>query len=99
MPFMNPDKKTEEFYKNLKEKLNNDTLWPSEYLYKFIIPSDDTKVSQIETVFVDMDAKIQIKSSSKGNFTSVSVLVRMKNPDAVIEKYLQVSTIEGIISL
>jgi len=96
---MNTDKKTEEFYKNLKEKLNNDTLWPSDYLYKFIVPSDDTKVSQIEAAFKDMDAKIQTKSSSKGNFTSVSVLVRMKNPDAVIEKYLKVSTIEGIISL
>ncbi|MCR9181853.1 MAG: DUF493 family protein [Flavobacteriaceae bacterium] len=96
---MNPDKKTEEFYKNLKEKLNNDTLWPSEYLYKFIIPTDEVKVVQIEAVFKDTDAKIQTKSSSKGNYTSVSVLVKMKNPDAVIEKYLEVSTIEGIISL
>tara|TARA_R110002072_G_scaffold193809_2_gene350960 strand:- start:3640 stop:3930 length:291 start_codon:yes stop_codon:yes gene_type:complete len=96
---MNLDKKTEEFYKNLKEKLNNDTLWPSEYLYKFIIPSDEVKVAQIEVIFEEMNAKIQTKSSSKGNFTSVSILVRMKNPDAVIEKYLQVSTIEGIISL
>ncbi|MEX0997387.1 MAG: DUF493 family protein [Flavobacteriaceae bacterium] len=96
---MNTDKKTEAFYKNLKEKLNNDTLWPSEYLYKFIIPTDEVKVAQIEVVFKDTDANIQTKSSSKGNYTSVSVLVKMKNPDAVIEKYLEVSTIEGIISL
>ncbi len=96
---MSPDKKTEAFYKNLKEKLNNDTLWPSEYLYKFIIPTDDVKAVQIESIFKDMDAKIKTKSSSKGNFTSVSVLVKMKDPDAVIEKYLEVSTIEGIISL
>lgn len=96
---MNTDKKTEAFYKNLKEKLSNDTLWPSEYLYKFIIPTDEHKVAQIETIFLNMDASVQTKSSSKGNYTSVSVLVKMKNPDAVIEKYLEVSIIEGIISL
>ncbi len=96
---MDPDKKTEAFYKNLKEKLSNDTLWPSNYLYKFIVPSDPEKVEQIRSAFVMEEAVIQTKESSKGNFTSVSVHVKMKNPDAVIEKYLEVSYIEGIISL
>ncbi len=96
---MNSDQKTVEFYKKLKEKLSNDTLWPSNYLYKFIVPSDEEKVSQIKEAFKSHDANIQLKESSKGNFVSVSIHVRMKNPDAVIEKYLEVSYIEGIISL
>lgn len=96
---MDTDKKTADFYKNLKEKLSNDTLWPSNYLYKFIIPTDVEKVEQIKDAFKGVDAIIQTKESSKGNFTSVSVHVKMKNPDAVIEKYLEVSYIEGIISL
>lgn len=96
---MEQDKKTAEFYKNLKEKLSNDTLWPSNYLYKFIIPTDPEKVEQIKDAFKSEEAIIQTKESSKGNFTSVSVHVKMKNPDAVIEKYLEVSYIEGIISL
>jgi putative lipoic acid-binding regulatory protein len=96
---MNSEKKTEEFYKNLKEKLSNDTLWPSDYLYKFIVPTDEEKVSQIKSAFEGMNANIQTKASSKGNFTSVSVHLKMKNPDAVIEKYLEVSHIKGIISL
>lgn len=96
---MNSEKKTEEFYKNLKEKLNNDTLWPSDYLYKFIVPTNEAKVLEIKSAFEGMNANIQIKASSKGNFTSISVHIKMKNPDAVIEKYLELSHIEGIISL
>ncbi len=96
---MNSDQKTEEFYKKLKEKLSNDTLWPSNYLYKFIVPSDEKKVAQIKEAFESHDANIQLNESSKGNFVSVSIHVKMKNPDAVIEKYLEVSYIEGIISL
>ena len=30
----------EEFYNNLKEKLQDTSMWPTEYLYKFIIKSD-----------------------------------------------------------
>lgn len=93
------DKKTEEFYVRLKEELSNTSLWPSEYLYKFIVPSDQNKVLEIESAFENMGAVIKTSQSKTGKYTSVSVNVRMKNPEAVIEKYIQVSGIEGIISL
>lgn len=96
---MNTDKKTEEFYKKLKKDLAYDTLWPADYLFKFIVPSDQEKIQQVGETFNNLGAVITTKVSSKGNFTSVSVLVRMENPDAVIEKYQAVSGIEGIISL
>jgi len=96
---MNTDKKTEEFYKKLKKDLAYDTLWPADYLFKFIVPSDQEKVKQVEDAFNNLGAVITTKDSSKGNFTSLSILVRMENPDAVIEKYKMVSGIEGIISL
>lgn len=96
---MSADKNTEEFYKSLKEKLSNNTLWPSDYLFKFIVPTHKDKVVQIENTFNNLGAVINTRASSKGNFTSISVHVKMKNPDAVIEKYLEVSFIEGIISL
>ena len=93
------DKKTEEFYVRLKEELSSTSLWPSEYLYKFIVPTDQNKINEIENAFNNMGAVIKTSESKTGKYTSVSVDVRMKNPDAVIEKYLQVSNIEGIISL
>ena len=93
------DKKTEEFYVRLEEELSNTSLWPSEYLYKFIVPSVQNKVVEIESAFDNMGAVIKTTQSKTGKYTSVSVDVRMKSPEAVIEKYIQVSGIEGIISL
>lgn len=96
---MQQDQKSEEFYNRLKEQLSNNTLWPSQYLFKFIVPSDDEKVAQVKQAFENHEAQIETKTSSNGNYISISVKVKMKNPDNVIEKYLEVSYIEGIISL
>ncbi len=93
------DKKTEEFYSRLKEELSNSTLWPSEYLYKFIMPSDLHNIAKVEAEFNDMGAVISTQQSKTGKFTSVSVSVTMANPQSVIDKYVAVSSIEGIISL
>lgn len=93
------DKKTEEFYIRLREELETTSAWPSEYLYKFIVPTDASKIRQVEDAFDNLGAVIKTHKSKNGNYTSVSVNVTMQNPDAVIEKYIAVSTIEGIISL
>lgn len=93
------DKKTKDFYKRLQLQLEENTNWPSLYLYKFIVPTDVGKIKKIETAFEALDAKISIRNSSKGTYTSVSIEVKMNNPKHVIEKYLEVSEIEGLISL
>ena len=92
------DKKTEEFYIRLKEELANTSSWPSEYLYKFIVPTTIENVMQVENTFDNLGAVIKTTQSKTGKFTSISVNVTMENPDKVVEKYLEVSKIEGIIS-
>lgn len=96
---MQMDKKTEEFYARLKEELTNTSIWPSEYLFKFIVPSEATKIAHVEGAFNNMGAVISSNQSKTGKYTSVSVSVRMENPDSVIAKYQELSTVEGIISL
>lgn len=97
---MSQKQNPEEFYKKLKEQLADTSSWPSEYLYKFIIPTDKTKILKLEDLFDNMGAVIKTKASSKGNYTSVSVNVKMKNPDAVVQKYIEVGEkVEGVISL
>jgi len=96
---MEQDNKTTEFYNRLRQQLTDDTAWPSAYLYKFIVPSDAAKIAEIEGVFDGMKAEISSRDSSKGTYTSVSVKVIMESPDAVIEKYIEVSKVEGVISL
>jgi len=93
------DKKTEEFYARLKEELAGSTTWPSEYLFKFIVPSEANKVLEIENAFNSMGAVIETTQSKTGKYTSVSINVRMADAQSIIDKYVQLSAIEGIISL
>lgn len=93
------DKKSEEFYARLKEELAESTSWPSEYLFKFIIPTDTEKQEKLNHIFDNMGAVINTKTSAKGNYFSFSINVQMESPQHVIDKYLEVSTIEGVISL
>ncbi|MEZ4857225.1 MAG: DUF493 family protein [Flavobacteriaceae bacterium] len=96
---MTEEEKTAAFYDRLQEQLEKDTSWPSDYLFKFIVPSSLEKIAEIESVFDNMGANIQTRDSSKGNFTSISIKVTLASPQAVIKKYLQVSKVEGVISL
>ena len=96
---MREEKKSQEFYEKLKLQLADTSSWPAKYLYKFIVPTQGTQIVQIENIFDNTGAIIKTKESSKGTYTSVSILVKLKDPDAVIEKYKEVSTVEGVISL
>ncbi|MCR9228108.1 MAG: DUF493 family protein [Flavobacteriaceae bacterium] len=93
------NKDTEEFYAKLKDQLLESTSWPSTYLYKFIVPTDERRISQIHDIFDNTGAVIESKKSKKGTYTSLSITVDLKDPDAVIEKYKEVSVVEGVISL
>jgi putative lipoic acid-binding regulatory protein len=90
----------EEFYKKLRVQLEETNTWPAEYLYKFIVISEGGKIQQIESLFDNTGAVINTNESKNGKYTSVSINVVMKNPDAVISKYIEVTTnVEGVISL
>ena len=92
-------KKQEEFYKKLKIRLEETTVFPAEYMYKFIIPSDKEKLAQIEKIFDFSGAVITTKLSKTGKYNSITVLVKMKSSEAIIKKYVEVSIVEGVISL
>ncbi len=96
---MKQDKNTKEFYARLKKQLEEDTSWPSPYLFKFIVPADLEKIAEIGALFDGYDAAVSTRDSKNGNYTSVSVKVTLESPDDVVKKYLEVSNIEGVISL
>ena len=96
---MEKDNKSIEFYKRLKIQLEENTSWPAVYLYKFIVPAKQGNVEKFEQIFKNSKAEITTRDSSKGTYTSVSIKVIMDSPDYVIEKYKEVSKIEGVISL
>ena len=93
------DQKTKEFYDRLKVELDESNTWPAIYLFKFIVPSVNDNVERVEAAFDCMGAVINTKKSKTGKFTSVSVDGTMKDSQEIVDKYLEVSTIEGIVSL
>jgi uncharacterized protein len=93
------EKETAAFYERLQVELDKSNTWPAEYLFKFIFPSVDGNVKKVEEAFDCMGAVIKTTKSKTGKFTSVSVDVTMKNSQEIIEKYQELSTIEGIVSL
>ncbi|GAA4042824.1 DUF493 family protein [Flavobacterium cheonanense] len=78
--------------------MGNTSEWPTEYLYKFIVPTDAKKIEEVENAFDNMGAVIKTHQSKAGKYTSVSINVMMESPADVVEKYIEVSSIEGIIS-
>jgi putative lipoic acid-binding regulatory protein len=98
---MDKDKEKEiaAFYERLQVELDKSNSWPAEYLFKFIVPSVEGNVKKVQDAFDCMGAVIKTTQSKTGKFTSVSVDVTMKNSQEIIEKYQELSTIEGIVSL
>ncbi len=75
--------------------LENEYDWPSHYTFKFIVPTD--QVEEMKNIFKDHDPKL--RPSRKGNYTSVTYQIEIKETQEVIDFYIHASKIKGCISL
>jgi hypothetical protein len=89
---------SEDKYKELRKKLDEAGDWPRVYFFKFIIPSDNKKLAQVEALFGN-EADVKIKQSHKGNYVSVSAKELMLSSEGVIERYEKAGKIEGLMAL
>jgi putative lipoic acid-binding regulatory protein len=87
------------FYQRLENKLNEETRFPSNYLFKFIVHNSESLILEVMNVFDGMAADFKQTPSKNGKFVSVSILVKVESANQVIKKYKQAAFIEGIISL
>ena len=44
------EKKTAEFYERLKTELDNSNSWPAQYLFKFIVPTNEENILKVENL-------------------------------------------------
>jgi len=88
----------EDFYKNLKQKLEEQFEFPHVYLFKFIIPADNKKLALAEALFNEA-TEITTRQSSSNKFISISAKELMLNADEIIAIYKKAEQIEGIVSL
>ncbi len=86
------------FFTKLKQQLDDQTEFPSVYLFKFIIPNDNQKLALVEALF-GPEAQVSIRNSRNDKYLSISAKELMLNAESVIQRYEKASTIEGIISL
>jgi len=94
------DKENKDFYKNLKNLLDETSSWPSEYIYKFIYKSNEKNIEILKDIFKHSSAHFNIKKSKNEKYTSVSVKIIAKNPDLIINNYKKVAKqIENVILL
>jgi putative lipoic acid-binding regulatory protein len=92
------DKTPKNFTRLIKSGVDINT-WPALYLFKFIVPSENDNIVRVEQAFDCMGAVIKTTKSKTGKFTSISVDVQVKDSQEIVDKYLEVSTIKGIVSL
>lgn len=87
------------FYSKLKSQLEDTTKFPADYMYKFIVPSDENQLEEVQNVFDNKRAVITTKNSKTGKYISITIVIKLNSADDVIKYYKKVEKIKGIISL
>ncbi|MFL9833152.1 DUF493 family protein [Chryseobacterium terrae] len=95
----NENKNPDEFYKSLKEKLENNHDFPEDYLFKFIIPTDDAKLTEIYKVFDGIKFTLGNRESKNGKYTACNINAFVLDADQVVRIYKEVAAIENVILL
>jgi putative lipoic acid-binding regulatory protein len=91
--------KSEDFYASLKEKLEATHDFPEDYLYKFIITNEESKLTEIYRAFDDIKYTLTSRDSKNGKYTSISLNAFVLDADQVIKIYKEVGKIPGVIML
>ncbi|MFC7348539.1 DUF493 family protein [Chryseobacterium zhengzhouense] len=89
----------EEFYSSLKEKLEGHHDFPEDYLFKFIIPTDEAKITEIYKVFDGIKFTMSNRESKNGKYTACNINAFVLDADQVVKIYQEVARIENVILL
>lgn len=89
---------TEEDLEKLKAKLIETTSFPSVYMFKLIVPSENRTIALVENLF-ESDVDIHTKESGNGKYTSITAKQVVMSPDEILEVYRKASAIQGVMML
>jgi putative lipoic acid-binding regulatory protein len=89
----------EEFLKKLRQTLLESTTFPTNYIYKFIVPNEESKILHLMGLFNFQGAIVTTKNSKTNKYKSFTISVLSNSAEEIIQKYREVSVISGIISL
>lgn len=89
----------EEFYKSLKEKLEQTHDFPEEYLFKFIVTNAECKHTEIYRIFDGIKHTLTTRDSANGKYTAINMNAFVLDADHVIRIYKEVGKIKGVMML
>lgn len=89
----------EEFYNSLKVKLEENHHFPEDYLFKFILPNNNERLTEIYQVFDEIKYTITTKESRNGKYISTSILAFVLDANQVVNIYQEVAKVEGVMML
>ncbi len=89
----------EEKFEALRTILDEESEWPLEYLFKFILKSGKKEDQQKIRSFFKGNVSLSFRESSKGNYLAVSIKAKMDSADEIIEVYKKAAKIKGLITL
>jgi putative lipoic acid-binding regulatory protein len=89
---------TEQELDNFRQKLVESMSFPSVYMFKFIVASENRNIALVENLF-EAGTDIHTKESGKGRYTSVTAKQVVVNVDEIIEIYKKAALIKGIMFL
>lgn len=89
---------TEEDLEKLRLKLVETTSFPSVYMFKLIVPSENRTIALVENIF-EAEADILTKESGKGKYTSITAKQVVMSAEEIIDIYKKAATIKGVMLL
>lgn len=90
---------TDEFYLKFKERLEETHSFPSEYVFKYIVPAEQCIIAKLHAIFSSANPSISTRDSRNGKYTSVTIKVAVNDANDVIIYYRQAAAIERIVML
>ncbi len=76
-------------------KLEAVSVWPSLYMFKFIVPAEEK--GKVKEIFSSHEVKERV--SKNGKYVSLTINMLANSAEQIIEKYLETYKIKGIIAL
>lgn len=90
---------SEDFYVKFKSSLEEAHDFPTEYIFKYVVPSDHSTIAQVNGVFNKANPIVSTRDSRTGKYVSITFKVHVNSADEVIAFYREAAGIKGIVSL
>ncbi|MBK6265546.1 DUF493 domain-containing protein [Marivirga sp. S37H4] len=85
----------EDKIESFRLKLEAVTVWPTLYMFKFIVPAEDK--DKVKDIFNSHEVKE--RPSRNGKYVSLTIHMLANSAEQIIDKYLETYKVKGIIAL